>query len=200
MNEYQTILYRVEGKVARITLNVPQKRNALSLELRGELVAALKEAERDDGVSVVLLDGAGPSFCSGYDLSSYGVPEGGFVSEALFDKWTDQFARTAIRDWFTIWDLLKPVVCKVHGACLAGGAELMSMCDVVFAAHDSRMGYPPTRMMSVPDTVFFPWKLSMAQAKYLQLTGNSVSGQEAVALGWIAKSFPAGQLEEQVLK
>ena len=200
MSEFQHILYGVDDKIARITLNVPAKRNALSIELRAELVRALKIAERDDGVSVVLLDGAGPVFCSGYDLTSYSIPEGGWISEKHFDTWSDQYARQAVKDWLTIWDLMKPVVCKVQGACLAGGTELMSLCDIVFAADDARIGYPATRGMSSPDTAYFPWKMSMAQAKYLQLTGNSVTGRRAVEIGWIAKSFPADKLDDEVMK
>jgi len=86
----------------------------------------------------------------------------------------------------------------VHGHCLAGGAELMSMCDIAFVADDAVIGYPPMRSQSTPDTVIFPWKMTMAQAKYLQLTGNSISGQEAAAMGWVAKSFPSSDLDEQV--
>jgi len=120
------------------------------------------------------------------------------VSEKLYDGWTDQTARTILRDWFVIWDLLKPVVCKVHGPCVAGGTEIMSMCDIVFVANEARIGYPAMRGQSVPDTQFFPWKLSMAHAKYLQLTGNSVTGKEAAEMGWVAKSFPRDQLDERV--
>ncbi|MGE0383284.1 MAG: enoyl-CoA hydratase-related protein [Gammaproteobacteria bacterium] len=200
MSDFKCILYRVTDKVAHITLNKPESRNALSLALRAEVVAALKMAERDDDASIVLIDGAGPVFCSGYDLKGYNAPEGGFVSEKLFDTWTDQFARSCIKDWLTIWDLLKPVVCKVQGACLAGGTELMSMCDIVFAADNARLGYPPTRGMSSPDTSFFPWKMSMAQAKYMQLTGASISGRQAAEWGWIAKSFPADRLDAEVAK
>ena len=80
MTQFKTILYRVADKIAHITLNLPESRNALSFDLRNEVVAALKMAERDADASVILLDGAGPSFCSGYDLKGYNVPEGGFVS------------------------------------------------------------------------------------------------------------------------
>ena len=199
MAEYQKILYRVADKIARITFNAPEKRNPLSFELRRELVDALRRAERDDDVSVVLLDGAGPVFCSGYDLNLT-KREGGWISEKWFDRWSDQFARQAIKDWMTIWELMKPVVCKVQGACLAGGTEVMSMCDIVFAADDARIGYPPTRAQSSPDTAFFPWKMTMAQAKYMSLTGNSISGKTAAQWGWIAKSFPAERLEEETMK
>ena len=200
MTDFKCILYSVSNRIAHVTLNVPETRNALSFPLRDELVNALRIAERDDEVSVILLDGSGPSFCSGYDLRGYSVPEGGFVSEKHFDLWSDQFARRAVKDWLTIWDLMKPVVCKVHGACLAGGTEVMSMCDIVFAADNARIGYPPTRGMSSPDTSFFPWKMSMAQAKYMQLTGASISGKQAVEWGWIAKSFPAERLDDEVTK
>ena len=211
---YENILYSVSDRIARITLNRPEKRNALSFELRKELIHALREAEADDSVTVVLIDAAGPSFCSGYDItpgrratdstSAYNretdVRPDGWVDSPHFNSWTDQFARSCMRDWLTIWDLLKPVVAMVHGHCVAGGTELMSMCDIAFVADDARIGYPPMRGMTTPDVMYFPWKMSMAQAKYLQLTGNSVTGKEAAEIGWVAKSFPADQLEEQTMR
>ncbi len=200
MEEYTKIQYRVENKIARITLNVPENRNALGTVLRAEIVTALKAAERDNDVSVVLIDGAGPVFCAGYDLKGYSVPEGGYISEQHFDTWSDQYARNCVKDWLTIWDLMKPVVAKVQGACLAGGTELMSLCDIVFAADNAKIGYPATRGMSSPDTSFFPWKMGMARAKYLQLTGGIISGKQAAEWGWIVKSFPADQLDAEVEK
>lgn len=205
MDDYQDIIYRTGDRIARITLNRPEKRNALSFNLRRELVDALKRAERDDEVAVVLIDAEGPSFCSGYDITPdasgrSGEPPEGWVSSRHFDSWTDQFARSCFRDWMTIWDLMKPVVAKVHGHCLAGGTELMSMCDIAFVADDAQIGYPPMRGMTTPDVLYFPWKLGMAHAKYLQLTGNSVTGKEAAEMGWVAKSFPADRLEEEVMR
>jgi enoyl-CoA hydratase len=100
----------------------------------------------------------------------------------------------------TLWQLLKPVVAQVHGNCLAGGLELMSMADIVFVADDARLGYPPMRGMSTPDTVVFPWKMSMAQAKYVQISGNSVTGRQAAEWGWVVKSFPAEELEAEVAR
>jgi enoyl-CoA hydratase len=204
VDEYQSIIYQPADRIARITLNRPEKRNALDFTLRRELVDALRRAERDDDVTLVLVDGAGPSFCSGYDLSANNLhptePPEGWVESEYFESWTDQFARSCFRDWMTIWDLLKPVVVKVHGYCLAGGTELMSMCDIAFVADDAVLGYPPMRANSSPDVLYFPWKLSMAHAKYLQLTGNCVSGAEAARMGWVAKSFPADRLEDEVMR
>ncbi len=201
MDDYTSVLYQVENRIARITMNRPDKRNALNTALRAELVAAMKAAERDDEVSIVLIEGAGPSFCSGYDLSVYRADRpDSYVSKKWFDVMTDQVQRDLLATWMTIWDLLKPVVAKVHGACLAGGSELMSMCDISFVADDARIGYPPMRGMSTPDVQYFPWKLSMAQAKYLQLTGNSVTGKRAAEIGWVTKSFPAEDLEAETMR
>jgi enoyl-CoA hydratase/carnithine racemase len=202
VSDYESILYATGDRISRITLNRPEKRNALDFTLRRELVDALHRAERDDDVTLVLIDGAGSSFCSGYDMAidtrdPANAPDG-WVASQHFDSWTDQFARSCFRDWMTIWDLLKPVVAKVHGYCLAGGSELMSMCDIAFVADDAVIGYPPMRGMTTPDVLYFPWKLSMAHAKYLQLTGNSVSGAEAARMGWVAKSFPPDHLEAEV--
>ncbi|MEE9278949.1 MAG: enoyl-CoA hydratase-related protein [Myxococcota bacterium] len=202
-DKYEFIKYRVEERIARITLNVPEKRNALSLAMRDEIVSALRKAERDDEVSVVLIDGEGPSFCSGYDLTpdpSRPHQKEGWVASQHFDSWTDPFARSCLRDWLVIWDLLKPVAAKIHGYCLAGGTEIMSMVDLAFVADNAQIGYPPMRGMTTPDTLYFPWKMTMSRAKYLQLTGNSISGKEAAQMGWVAKSFPEDELEEQVMR
>jgi enoyl-CoA hydratase len=199
---YKHILYRVEDRIARVTLNAPEKRNALSFLMRDEIVSALRAAEADDDVSIVLIDGAGPSFCSGYDMTAGHREHNkeGWVHSPNFDGWTDQFARGCLRDWLTIWDLLKPVVVKAHGHCVAGGTEILSMADIAFVAEDARIGYPPMRGMTTPDTLYFPWKMSMARAKYLQLTGNSVTGREAAEMGWVAKCFPADRLEDEVMR
>src|SRR6201996_3367532 len=215
---FQEIAYTVTGQIAEIQLNVPAKRNRLSFLLRREVVRALRRAESDDNVSLVLITGAGPSFCAGYDLAAprpvtepdteagtayyrdQPTRPDGWVASEHFDNWTDQFARSCVRDWLTIWDLLKPVIAMVHGHCVAGGTELMSMCDISFAADDARIGYPPMRGMTSPDVPYFAWKLSMAQAKYLQLTGNSVTGAEAAQMGWVSKSFPGDELREQTMR
>jgi enoyl-CoA hydratase len=202
---YETVLYEVDDRVATVTLNRPEVHNALSFQLRTDIVAALRRAEQDGDVSLVLLKGAGRSFCAGYDLKVTGSLElrrahEGWVADEHLEDWTDQFSRGCIRDWMTLWQLLKPVVAQVHGNCLAGGLELMSMADIVFVADDARLGYPPMRGMSTPDTVVFPWKMTMAQAKYIQITGNSITGRQAAEWGWVVKSFPAEDLEAEVAR
>ncbi|MDH6554464.1 enoyl-CoA hydratase [Streptomyces sp. SAI-133] len=216
--EYQEILYSVADRIATVTLNQPARRNALTFRLRRELIDALRRAESDDDVTVVLIRANGPSFSGGYALSTgrRPDPESGeaegkaywddgtrperWIDAEEFDGWTDQWARSCLRDWMNVWELLKPVVAMVHGHCLAGGTELMSLCDIAFVADDAQIGYPPVRGMTSPDIPYFPWKMTMAQAKYLQLTGNSVTGAEAAAMGWVAKSFPPEELEEQTMR
>jgi enoyl-CoA hydratase len=204
---YDHLLYSISDNIAHITLNRPEKRNALNPALRNELVAALKAAESDDSVALVLLSGAGEAFCAGYDIGHYDAADGegrerpaGWVEGTTFGTWSGQFPRSCYRDWMVVWDLLKPVVAKIHGYCLAGGSELMSMCDIVFAADDTIIGYPPSRAQATPDLPYFPWKMPMAQAKYLQLTGNTVTGREAASLGWVVKSFPRDELDESVMR
>ena len=119
--------------VRRLTLNRPDKRNALSNELRGTILTALKEADADPAVKVSIMRGAGPCFSSGYDLAadnSVGQP---FYSPGGPGQW----ARHVVESWFTVWDLAKPVVAQVHGYCLAGGSELAACCDLVYVAEGS---------------------------------------------------------------
>jgi enoyl-CoA hydratase len=201
---YREIEYRVAERIATITLNVPERHNPISVRMRREIVDALRRAEGDDAVSVVLVKGAGASFSSGYEMGAArdagGPPPrpAGWVDAEQFNGWTDQWARGVLRDWSQIWTLLKPVVAQIHGHCIAGGTELMAICDIAFASDTARISYPPVRGMGTPDIPYFPWKLPMAQAKYLQLTGNAISGKEAAAMGLVAKSFPAEELDERV--
>jgi len=197
---YDNLLYEIEDRVATITLNRPEKVNALSYALRLELYDALKTAERDTDVGCIIIKGAGRAFSAGYDLTpadpSPNRPEEGYVSPEV-DKLTGQYARDLVKGWWVIWELTKPVIAQVHGWCLAGASELASMCDILFVADDAQLGYPPVRALSSPDTVYFPWKMPMSQAKYLMLTGRPVAGKDAVKMGWATKSFPIEKLDEE---
>lgn len=184
------------ARVRRLTLNRPEKRNALSNALRGELFAALEAADGDDSVSVVVLRGSGPCFSAGYDLGSDTSQGRPFYSAAGLGSWP----RHVVEGAFRIWDLAKPVIAQVHGHCLAGGSELAAACDLVYVADDALIGYPAVRSISPPDNQFYPWLMGMRRAMELMLTGDSMSGAEAAASGFANKSFPAGELEQQVLE
>src|SRR6201997_1311283 len=140
--------------VRRITLNRPEKRNALFHPLRGEILAALREADQDDSIRVMIVRGAGKCFSAGYDLG--GGNEG--LEEPYYTPGGDgHWPRHVTEGWMSIWDLAKPVIAQVHGYCLAGGTELATACDVVYAADDAQIGYPPVRLMSPPDLQYHPW-------------------------------------------
>src|SRR5215470_14821267 len=181
--------------VRRLTLNRPDKRNALNNELRGAILAGLQAADADPVVKVSILRGAGPSFSSGYDLSADNSVDQPFYSPGGPGQW----ARHVVDGWFSIWDLAKPVVAQVHGYCLAGGSELAACCDLVYVAEDARIGYPPTRLMSPPDNQFHPWLLGMRTAMEMFLTGDAITGVEAAAKGFANRAFPAAELETAVL-
>jgi enoyl-CoA hydratase/carnithine racemase len=181
--------------VRRLTMNRPEKRNALNNALRGAILAALEDADTDPDVKVSILRGAGPSFSAGYDLSADNAVDQPYYTAGG----TGQWPRHVVEGWFKIWDLAKPVIAQVHGYCLAGGSELATCCDLVYVAEDARIGYPPTRLMSPPDNQFHPWLLGMRTAMEMFLTGDAITGTEAAAKGFANRAFPAAELESAVL-
>jgi enoyl-CoA hydratase len=181
--------------VRRITLNRPEKRNALNHTIRGELLHALQLGDVDDDVRVQVIRGAGPSFCAGYDLmgdAENGMP---FYTAGGDGQWP----RHQTDSWMGIWDLAKPVIAQVHGYCLAGGSELATGCDLVYMAEDARMGYPAVRF-GVPDMHFHAWMVGMRTAMEMMVTGDSLTGVEAVEKGWANRAFPVEELDERVLE
>ena len=181
--------------VRRVTLNRPEKRNALNHALRGAILEALRAGDQDPDVRVMIVRGAGSSFSSGYEL-------GGGNEGQEFPWYTPggdgHWPRHVTQGWMSIWELGKPVIAQVHGYCLAGGSELATCCDLVYMADDAKMGYPAVRF-GVPDNHFHTWFVGMRKAMEMMLTGDSISGIEAAQLGWANASYPADQLEQKVL-
>jgi enoyl-CoA hydratase len=181
--------------VRRLTLNRPAKRNALDNALRGAIFDALRAADGDERVRVTIIRGAGPCFSAGYDLSADLSADRPYPTAGGDGSWP----RHVVEGWFAIWDLAKPVIAEVHGWCLAGGTELAAACDLVYAADDAQIGYPPVRLMSPPDMQFHPWLAGMRQAMELMLTGDAISGADAARVGLVTRAFPATELERGVL-
>ena len=180
--------------IRKLILNRPKKRNALSNNLRKELFDLLEKSDQDESIRVIIICGAGTCFSSGYDLSSD-------VSSSLpyHTGKTDGFwPRHVVEGAFRIWDLSRPVIAQIHGYCLAGGTELASACDLVYVSEDAKIGYPVVRSMSPPDNQFFPWLLGMRNAMEMMLTGESISGKEAVQKGFANNCFKLKKLEEEV--
>jgi enoyl-CoA hydratase len=181
--------------VRRITLNRPEKRNALNHHLRGQLIAALHDGDDDPDVRVQIVRGAGTCFSAGYELGggNEGVPLPHFTAGG-----EGQWPRHVTETWMSIWDLAKPVIAQVHGYCLAGGSELATGCDLVYVADDAKIGYPAVRF-GTPDMQYHAWLFGMRAGMESMLTGDSFSGVEAAQLGWANRAYPEAELEENVL-
>ncbi|HET6793972.1 MAG TPA: enoyl-CoA hydratase-related protein, partial [Acidimicrobiales bacterium] len=113
------------------------------------------------------------------------------------DGW---WSRHVVAGWFEMWDMSTPIIAQVHGYCLAGGTELATACDLVYVADDAVIGYPPVRLMSPPDMAWQPWLMGMRRAMEALLTGDSISGTEAVTAGFANAAHPADRLDEAVLE
>ena len=181
--------------VRRLTLNRPTKRNALSDALRAQLFELLREADADPAINVIIIRGAGPSFSAGYDLAQDKSETPPWPISTADGAW----ARHVLTGWFEMMDMATPIIAQVHGFCLAGGTELATACDLVYVAHDAQVGYPPVRSMSSPDMAWHAWMLGMRRAMEAMLTGDSMTGDEAVASGFANRAFPVDKLDAEVL-
>ena len=181
--------------VRRLTLNRPDKRNALSHGLRSALFDALRSADRDPEIRVVVIRGAGTCFSAGYDLAQDPSERPPWTISPADGGW----ARHVLQGWFEMMDLSIPIIAQVHGYCLAGGTELAAACDLVYVADDAEIGYPPVRSMSSPDMGWHVWMMGMRRAMEAMLTGDSMSGIDAVEAGYANRAFPVDELDGAVL-
>jgi enoyl-CoA hydratase len=182
--------------VRRLTLNRPEKRNALNHALRGELRDALFNGDADPDVRVMVVRGAGSSFSAGYEL---GDGNAGLEMPFHTAGGDGHWPRHVTETWMTIWDLATPVIAQVHGYCLAGGSELATGCDLVYVADDAKIGYPAVRF-GVGDMHYGPWLMGMRKAMEFMLTGDAMSGTEAARTGWANAAYPIAELESKVLE
>ncbi len=197
MTEFEHIIVDnpAEG-VSRITLNRPDSRNALNNILRGEIYGTLEGNDNDHDVKVTILRGAGKAFCAGYDLKANSRQNQPFHTSGGDGNWP----RHVVDGFFRVWDLAKPVIAQVHGYCLAGGTELATSCDLVYVAEDAKIGYPVVRSMSPPDNQFFPHIMGLRRAMEMMLTGDAISGIEAVEYGFANRAYPAEGLDAAVIE
>lgn len=197
MTEFEHIIVDEPGEgISRITLNRPDSRNALNNTLRGEIYGTLEANDRNPEVRVTILRGAGKAFCAGYDLKANNRKNQPFHTAGGDGNWP----RHVVDGFFRVWDLAKPVIAQVHGYCLAGGTELATSCDLVYVAEDAQIGYPVVRSMSPPDNQFFPHLMGLRRAMEMMLTGDAISGVQAVEYGFANRAFPAEELDTEVVK
>jgi enoyl-CoA hydratase len=187
-----------------VTLNRPDKRNALSTALVRELHDALWESDDRTDVNVIILDGAGKDFCAGYDLvTTYTDRNADAATDAPPEEVTYRSVAATYDDdsWqmeATLFDMHKPVIAKVHGNCLAGGSDLAFMCDMVIAAEEARIGFPATRANGTPPTHMWVYHLGPQWAKRMLMTGDCLSGADAARVGLVLDAVPAEQLDAAV--
>ncbi|MDV6270938.1 MULTISPECIES: crotonase/enoyl-CoA hydratase family protein [Rhodococcus] len=203
---YETLLYSVTGPVATITFNRPERLNTIVPPMPDEFQEAMTKANRDPQVKVVVVRGAGRSFCAGYDFS------GGFKhwedqmnTDGEWDAGKDFVMATApsespTQKFMSIWRSPKPVIAQIHGWCVGGGSEMALGADIVIASEDARIGTPYARMWGCHLSGMWIYRLGMAKAKEYALTGKAVSGVEAERIGLINKAVPFEDLEAEVAK
>jgi len=199
----ETLSFEVNERVARITLNRPDKRNALTPQALAELHDALLEADDRTDVHAIVLAGAGRDFCAGYDLAGAYAGQGDSGGPAYRsqngtiddDCW--QLEQTQ-KKTIAMFDLHKPVIAQVQGNCLAGGTDLALMCDMVVAAEDARIGFPAARANGTPPQNMFVYHVGPQWAKRLLMTGDWISGRDAARIGLVMDAVPAAELQAEV--
>ncbi len=198
---YETVLYEAAERVATITLNRPERLNAIDDRMPGELRRAVEQADADADVHVIVLQGAGKGFCGGYDLARYAESEGEAhgTQDMPWDPTLDYAMMSRnTEDFMSLWRASKPTICRIHGAAVAGGSDIALCCDLVIAASDARIGYPPARVWGIPTTMMWVYRLGPERAKRMLFTGDLVSGTEAAAMGLILKAVPARELDAEI--
>lgn len=202
----ECVEFEVRDNVAHITLNRPEKRNALSRQMIRELNQAFLEADDRRDVNVMLLSGHGRDFCAGYDLTdSYGGKE----DQSLEYDPSEYRSRAATIDddiWnlerqqeltLVMFDLHKPIIAKIHGNCLAGGTDLAFSCDIVLAADTAKIGFPAARANGTPPTNFWYYHCGPQWAKRMLFTGDTISGLDAARIGLALEAYPADEIDAQ---
>jgi enoyl-CoA hydratase len=224
-----TLTYGTGDRVARITLNRPERGNGIVPRMPAEIAACVERANLDPAVHVIALAGNGSGFCGGYDLvasaegdmsglgegddagadSPLGPPPPGspvdpatiaanHAPESSWDPVTDfQFMWRNVRGFMSLFHSEKPVVCKVHGYCVAGGTDMALCSDLLVVGTDAKIGYPPARVWGSPTTALWAARVGPMRAKRLLLTGDSLSGAQAAEWGLATEAAPPEELDER---
>ena len=196
---YTTLKYDKQGRIARITLNRPERLNAINAAMPGEIRGAVEAANADNGVHVIILQGAGRAFCAGYDLKEFAEGQTPLIQDMPWDPMQDYRAMKGFTDdFFSIWRSYKPVICRVHGYAVAGGSDIALCADIVVMAEDARIGYMPARVWGCPTTAMWVYRLGAEKAKRMLLTGDTIDGRTAKAWGLVYEAVPEDLLDAEV--
>jgi enoyl-CoA hydratase len=213
----KTIAYEVDGRIARITLDRPERGNGITLDMPRELADCVERANLDPAVHVIALAGNGKGFCGGYDMvesaegaaGGAGNDPGSPIDPATIARNHDpggtwdpvvdwQMMSRNLRGFMSLFHSDKPVVCKVHGFCVAGGTDMALCADLLVIADDARIGYPPARVWGVPTSALWAFRVGDQRAKRLLFTGDLIDGRTALDWGLAVEAPPAGELDECV--
>ena len=190
--------YAVGDRKAYITLNRPERLNAITAEMARELAAAVARANDDDAVRVILVQGAGRAFSAGYDLDLY-AERGQEHQGEVWDPIRDYRMMSAnTDDFFALWRSPKPTIAKVRGYAVAGGSDIALSCDLIVMAEDARIGYMPARVWGCPTTAMWVYRLGPERAKRMLLTGDTIDGRQARDWGLVVDAVPEDRLDEAV--
>ncbi|HXG27497.1 MAG TPA: crotonase/enoyl-CoA hydratase family protein [Nevskiales bacterium] len=217
MDTLKTMTYAVTGRIARITLNRPERGNGITMDMPRELAECVERANLDPAVHVIALSGNGSGFCGGYDLVDSAEkmqigedhpshPRGSPLDPRVqlqnhtpgevWDPMLDYAMMSRnVKGFMSLFHSEKPVVCKVHGFCVAGGTDLALCSDLLVIADDAKIGYPPARVWGSPTTSLWFHRIGLEKAKRLLFTGDCLSGKEAKEWGLAIESAPADQLD-----
>jgi enoyl-CoA hydratase len=219
---YETLTYETTGRIARITLNRPERGNGITLAMPREIAACVERANLDPTVHVIALSGRGKGFCGGYDLvasaeqqmgeamagATPDAPPGSPIHPAVMAKnhrpghtWdpTVDYAMMSrnVRGFMSLFHSDKPVVCKVHGYCVAGGTDMALCSDLLVIEDAAKIGYPPARVWGVPTTAIWAFRIGIEKTKRLLFTGDCLSGTEALAWGLATECAPRASLDQR---
>ncbi|MEJ2121392.1 MAG: crotonase/enoyl-CoA hydratase family protein [Alphaproteobacteria bacterium] len=198
---YSTLAYEADGRIARITLNRPERLNAINLAMPQEIEAAVAAANADPAIHVIVLSGAGRAFCSGYDLIEFAETEGPNpgVQDMPWDPMKDYAIMSRCTQHFmSLWRSHKPVIGKVHGHAVAGGSDIALCTDLLVMAEDAKIGYPPARVWGCPTTAMWVYRVGAERAKRMLLTGDLIDGKEAQVMGLCIEAVPPAELDDAV--
>jgi enoyl-CoA hydratase len=195
-----TITYEVRDRRAYLTLNRPDRLNAITGEMGREIAAAVEAANADRDVRVIVVQGAGRAFSAGYDLKLYAEEGVGFQGE-VWDPIQDfQMMKANTDNFFSLWRSLKPTIAKVRGYAVAGGSDIALSCDLVVMAEDARIGYMPARVWGCPTTAMWVYRIGAEKAKRMLLTGDTIDGVQAKEWGLVIDAVPEAELDDAVEK
>jgi enoyl-CoA hydratase/carnithine racemase len=192
--DYTELLYSVEDRVASIVFNRPQNQNAFNVKLMDEVVRAVKQADEDPEVRVVIVKGAGGrAFSAGYDLK-----ESAAGPKRTMADWRKR-TQLDIHFTYSVWDCSKPVIALIEGYCLAGGLELAMCCDMRYVSDDSKLAALEARFSGGISTMMMPWLIGQ-RARALIYSGDTIDAQEAFRIGLVDKVFGKGEIHAEVMK